>query len=503
MCHKCPASGTVEAILLLGALVFLGIFTQTVRLSLKHSVRLESSKGITTTSLKIMVAFVFETALLASYQLDWGSALRTLFGLGSAAATGDVTSIALTGCLGIDLHLKMKCVFAAPFLALLLPLPAIGWAKWRSHARLCGATLRSAYVSTVIIALWLLHPAVLGECVLALETLRVGEREYVAADLSVETSDPAYATTRSLAIVLLCTYVPLFPCCVFGALYRYRHHLRSEEAISRAPAWVRQRLYYFYGSFKPEFFLWEGVGFVHKALLAVIAAKASVVLEPGVPLFVASWVVLSQFVLEVRYQAYDRKLEGRLVKITLFGLLALMLAAQGLAVATLAGDTGFQEATRVVAGIAVVGIAAYCVMVLCPGRKAATKKLSSRLGLVFGSANPLSQRSAQGAASAPAPAPAPAPRGQRQETSGGFKVAAVMDRAGAKQPSEDGAPNQRSWSTFNDASNGGDVPMQTNPMASARESDLSRRAREIYATTAPARDNRAVSTIEKPQKAEL
>ena len=135
-------------------------------------------------------------------------------------------------------------------------------------------------MSIVLIALWLLHPAVLGECVLALETLRVGEREYVAADLSVETSDPAYATTRSLALVLLCTYVPFFPCCVFGALYRHREHLRSKEAISRAPAWVRQRLYYFYGSFKPEFFLWEGVGFVHKALLAAHLANVTLVL-PG------------------------------------------------------------------------------------------------------------------------------------------------------------------------------------------------------------------------------
>ena len=35
---------------------------------------------------------------------------------------------------------------------------------------------------------------------------------------------------------------------------------------------MRQRLYYFYGSFKPEFFMWEAVGFAHKALLAVIAA---------------------------------------------------------------------------------------------------------------------------------------------------------------------------------------------------------------------------------------
>ena len=38
---------------------------------------------------------------------------------------------------------------------------------------------------------------------------------------------------------------------------------------------------------------------------------------------------------------------------------------------------------------------------------------------------------------------------------------------------------------------------------SITQSDLSRRAREIYAATAPARDARTVSTIEKPQKAEL
>ena len=75
-------------------------------------------------------------------------------------------------------------------------------------------------------------------------------------------------------------------------------------------------------------------------LLAVIAAKASVVLEPGVPLWIATWVVLSQFGIELRYQAYKREHEGRLIKITLFGLLALMLSAQGLAVATLAGASG-------------------------------------------------------------------------------------------------------------------------------------------------------------------
>ena len=78
-----------------------------------------------------------------------------------------------------------------------------------------------------------------------------------------------------------------------------------------------------------------------------------------------------------------------------------------------------------------------------------------------------------------------------------------MGRAGSQQPSEGDTQSQRSWSTFDDTGSDAGVPMQTNPMASARESDLSRRAREIYAATEPARDTRTVSTIEKPQKAEL
>ena len=74
----------------------------------------------------------------------------------------------------------------------------------------------------------------------------------------------------------------------------------------------------------------------------------------------------------------------------------------------------------------------------------------------------------------------------------------MVDRTG------DAASSQRSWSTFDDTSGGGEVPMQTNPMASARESDLGRRAREIYAATAaPTRGARTVSTAEQPHKAEL
>ena len=161
--------------------------------------------------------------------------------------------------------------------------------------------------------------------------------------------------------------------------------------------------------------------------------------------------------------------------------------AQGLAVATLAGDTEFQDVTRVVAGIAVVGIMAYCVVVLCPDRLAATEKLSSKIGLTFRRTNAIPQRGTGAAAPAPAPAPASQPSRAQHD----FKVAAVVDRTGGKQPSDDAAPNQRSWSTFDEIS-GGTLPMQTNPMATARESDL-----------VPHTRTRPVSTVEQQQKVEL
>ena len=162
-----------------------------------------------------------------------------------------------------------------------------------------------------------------------------------------------------LALVQLFTFVSLFPCFVFGSMLRHRKHLNSEQAIARAPHWLRHRFYYFYCSFKHEYFMWEAVGFVHKALLAIIAAKAEVARRPGVPLFIASWVVLSQFVLEMRYKAYKRKFEENLILITLFGMLALTLAAQGLAIATLDSDPDFQGATRIVAGICMISVMAY------------------------------------------------------------------------------------------------------------------------------------------------
>ena len=78
----------------------------------------------------------------------------------------------------------MALVFTMPFVCLLLPLPVLAWAKLRGWSQMLGARLADVYRTAVLISFWLLHPAILGECVLTLETLTVGDREFVAADLA-------------------------------------------------------------------------------------------------------------------------------------------------------------------------------------------------------------------------------------------------------------------------------------------------------------------------------
>ena len=77
----------------------------------------------------------------------------------------------------LSLHSKMQMVFAAPFLTILLPAPMILLAKLGGRTEVFGTTLSSVYKTFVITALYLLHPAVLRECVLSLETLQVGDQE--------------------------------------------------------------------------------------------------------------------------------------------------------------------------------------------------------------------------------------------------------------------------------------------------------------------------------------
>ena len=117
----------------------------------------------------------------------------------------------------------------------------------------------------MLIGWWLIHPAILRECVLAFNTIRVGDRDYLAADLSVATDDPEFASTRMLATLLAGTFVPMVPLGIFGSLFLRRHELRDD--VVAMDITLQRRFFFFFGSFKSAFYYWEAVWGLSKSIL--------------------------------------------------------------------------------------------------------------------------------------------------------------------------------------------------------------------------------------------
>ena len=169
-------------------------------------------------------------------------------------------------------------MFAAPFIVMLLPLPMLLKAHHTQRTTVFGVPVRDAYWAATLIGWWLLHPALLAHCVVSLLTLTVNGKNYALADLSIETSEPAYAMTRKLATVLLCTFVPAVPLHVFGTLHRWRHQLCKIEQEG-IPQGIRTRLFYFFGSYAPACYYWEGVVFAVRTAMVLLSSLSSTFVE--------------------------------------------------------------------------------------------------------------------------------------------------------------------------------------------------------------------------------
>ena len=135
-----------------------------------------------------------------------------------------------------------------------------------------------------------------------------------------------------LATVLLCTFVPAVPLYVCGTLYRWRHQLckKEQEGI---PQGIRTRLFYFFGSYAPACYYWEGVVFAVRTAMVLLAALSSTYVEHGnlqMIVFGVTWVTLVHFLFVFKYRPYARNVENRINNVTQGALLALLLCALGL-----------------------------------------------------------------------------------------------------------------------------------------------------------------------------
>ena len=257
-----------------------------------------------------------------------------IFRVNAVAGSGDATSVASAECFGLDLHAKTKMMFAAPCLVMLLPLPMLLKARLRRRATVFGVPRRHAYWAAVLVGWWLVHPAVLAHCVVTLLTLSVAGKEYALADLSIEASGPAYQVTRRLALTLMFTFVPAVPLYIFGQLYRWREALRSDWMSSGLmPEGPRIRLFYFFGSYAPARYYWEGVVFAVRTAMVLLTALSSTFVAHGklqLIVFATTWVTLIHFLFVFKFRPYARDVENKINNVTQGALLALLLSALGL-----------------------------------------------------------------------------------------------------------------------------------------------------------------------------
>eukprot|EP00937_MAST-01D_sp_MAST-1D-sp2_P006298 g6298.t1 len=334
-CVKCSSQGgVVPPLTVVGAIFAFGVlYRQIIKAALSHARKGQPSRYMTFSLLKIGMAFLFKTSLLSHFQLDWGALLGFIFRVNSIAGSGDATKLASAECFGLDLHGKVKLLFAAPFVVLILPLPMLLKGRFLKHrATVFGVPPRDAYWASVLVAWWLLHPAVLSLCIASQMTLHVGGKEYVVADLSIKTTDPSYQQTRRLAIVLMATFVPALPLCVFSMLHRWRNALRAGKHDGIPPS-TRIRLFYFYGSYTAERYYWEVVVFTVRTVIALLAAVSSTSVQHGMlqlVLFLTTWVALLNFLAVFKCMPYVRPIENSINNKVQAAFLALLLCALGL-----------------------------------------------------------------------------------------------------------------------------------------------------------------------------
>ena len=83
-----------------------------------------------------------------------------------------------------------------------------------------------------------------------LATVRVGESEFLAVDLGEPASGPQYETTRTLALIMLSTFLPMLPMYIFGSLFRHHAELRSAKSLQAVD--LNLRLRFFFSSAEPH-----------------------------------------------------------------------------------------------------------------------------------------------------------------------------------------------------------------------------------------------------------
>jgi hypothetical protein len=293
---------------------------------------------------RTLVSYMQLTSLLQSFKLDWGSSLRSFFGMQQALSGATPP---LLRCAGMSFAAESKLALALP--ALIIGGPALLIALWHVwHLHIKKKLLLGGDEPGQVLTLWGVPPwQVLPNAVLTLSTLFwptligalmrivdcsvvVGDVSYVASALPMRCGSGEHEALAGVAKFYLVTLVPAFPLGVFVLLHRNRDNL-DDEAFS-------QRFSFLYQGYKrcdptsgAKYGLawWESVVMARKFFL--VAVTVWFARNPNYQIYAGIWVLLIAMLMQVLCQPYEDELTGRLESLSLCAIACSLLLGLGIA----------------------------------------------------------------------------------------------------------------------------------------------------------------------------
>jgi hypothetical protein len=342
-CVPCPAGYVADALAALLAVAAVGGFLFVIRQSL-----VPDFDAATLTILRIFENYVQLSGMLLNFQLDWGSSLRLLFGISSAAGGG---APPLLDCMNVGFVTQTAVIFATPLIVPVVVLLLLGACRgfarlWKQKRRLLMGLDVTNYhfIYNGMLALsYLTWPALVNAVFRTFDcSITVGDASFVASDANTRCDTPQFKMLRAFAFVL-CLVALAFPIGI-------AMHLRRHKDVLQTDGVFKSHWFFIYGGFKvipprharlhasvthvtntapcphvireiglnnkPDYFWWDGLVMVRKAMLVAVAVWLGNNAH-GLQVWAGLCVLLVAFALQLWHSPYQHPREDRLESLTL------------------------------------------------------------------------------------------------------------------------------------------------------------------------------------------
>eukprot|EP00004_Rigifila_ramosa_P013166 TRINITY_DN289_c0_g1_i4.p1 TRINITY_DN289_c0_g1~~TRINITY_DN289_c0_g1_i4.p1 ORF type:complete len:4683 (+),score=945.47 TRINITY_DN289_c0_g1_i4:1543-14049(+) len=325
-CQPCQNSGANVFLLLLTilmVLLFVG-FLGDKRVDRATAAGPRKRKGQSTILTKILVNFLQIFAFTGGFRLDWPVAVSNLFA-GSEMMTFSISIVTVDCSIRLDYFQRFTFYVLLPIFALLVPIPILAtYYAFRVYRVRMGGygemptrnELVNRYWTLLIVTLTLAHPGVTKQALQFFNCVKVGDSNYLIADLSVSCDTDRYNRWVAGAIVFLVIY------CFGGPILLFFKVYRNLDKMDDPFIWARYS--YLIDGYKREKFYWELVIMLRK--MFIVGVSVFLRYHPSNQVFAGLWLIVVSLVMHVHHRPFENDLPTRLEMLALSVLFYILMA---------------------------------------------------------------------------------------------------------------------------------------------------------------------------------